>query len=117
MADTESVRGLGDRCQDKAAGRFGRDDAQRIRGRRWGVLQGGIRVSARQGGRWANRERLRASGRAGAQPHMHFAFVPIVESAVMTNDKAHPLRWTARDEEEESRPQGWNGQKGIPRAP
>lgn len=35
----------------------------------------------------------------GAQPHMHFAFVPIVESAVMTNDKAHPLRWTARDEE------------------
>lgn len=35
----------------------------------------------------------------GAEPHMHFAFVPIVESEVMTNDKAHPLRWTAKDEE------------------
>lgn len=35
----------------------------------------------------------------GAQPHMHFAFVPTVETAVMTNDKEHPLRWTAKDEE------------------
>lgn len=35
----------------------------------------------------------------GAEPHMHFAFVPVVESEVMTNDKAHPLRWTAKDEE------------------
>ena len=35
----------------------------------------------------------------GAQPHMHFAFVPTVETVVMTNDKEHPLRWTAKDEE------------------
>lgn len=34
----------------------------------------------------------------GAQPHMHFAFVPIVENVVMTNDKAHPLLWTDADE-------------------
>ena len=52
----------------------------------------------------------------GAQPHMHFAFVPIVESAVMTNDKAHPLRWTARDEEKN--PDHRAGTvKRIPRAP
>lgn len=35
----------------------------------------------------------------GAQPHMHFAFVPVVETAVMTNDKSKPLRWTKKDEE------------------
>lgn len=35
----------------------------------------------------------------GAQPHMHFAFVPVVETAVMTNDKSNPLRWTKKDEE------------------
>lgn len=35
----------------------------------------------------------------GAQPHMHFAFVPVVETAVMTNDKSQPLRWTKKDEE------------------
>lgn len=35
----------------------------------------------------------------GAQPHMHFAFVPVVEQPVMTNDKAHPLTWTRKDEE------------------
>ena len=34
----------------------------------------------------------------GAQPHMHFAFVPVVEQPVMTNDKAHPLTWTRKDE-------------------
>lgn len=34
----------------------------------------------------------------GAEPHMHFAFVPVVESEVMTNDKSRPLRWTAKDE-------------------
>lgn len=34
----------------------------------------------------------------GAEPHMHFAFVPIVETPVMTNDKTQPLRWTAKDE-------------------
>lgn len=35
----------------------------------------------------------------GAEPHMHFAFVPVVESEVMTNDKTQPLRWTKKDEE------------------
>ena len=35
----------------------------------------------------------------GAEPHMHFAFVPVVETAVMTNDKTQPLRWTKKDEE------------------
>lgn len=35
----------------------------------------------------------------GAEPHMHFAFVPVVETAVMTNDKSKPLRWTKKDEE------------------
>lgn len=35
----------------------------------------------------------------GAEPHMHFAFVPVVETAVMTNDKSQPLRWTKKDEE------------------
>ena len=35
----------------------------------------------------------------GAQPHMHFAFVPVVETVVMTNDKSKPLRWTKKDEE------------------
>lgn len=34
----------------------------------------------------------------GAEPHMHFAFVPSVETPVMTNDKSRPLRWTAKDE-------------------
>lgn len=34
----------------------------------------------------------------GAEPHMHFAFVPVVETAVMTNDKTQPLRWTKKDE-------------------
>lgn len=31
-------------------------------------------------------------------PHMHFAFVPRTEVAVMENDKSKPLRWTKRDE-------------------
>lgn len=35
----------------------------------------------------------------GAQPHMHFCFVPVVEVPVMTNDKSRPLRWTKRDEQ------------------
>lgn len=35
----------------------------------------------------------------GAEPHMHFAFIPVVETAVMTNDKSQPLRWTKKDEE------------------
>lgn len=35
----------------------------------------------------------------GAEPHMHFAFVPVVETVVMTNDKSQPLRWTKKDEE------------------
>lgn len=35
----------------------------------------------------------------GAEPHMHFAFVPVVETAVMTNNKSQPLRWTKKDEE------------------
>lgn len=35
----------------------------------------------------------------GAEPHMHFAFVPVVETEVMTNDKSQPLRWTKKDEE------------------
>lgn len=34
----------------------------------------------------------------GAQPHMHFAFVPVVETPVMTNDKTRPLLWTRADE-------------------
>lgn len=34
----------------------------------------------------------------GAEPHMHFAFVPVVETPVMTNDKTQPLRWTKADE-------------------
>lgn len=34
----------------------------------------------------------------GAQPHMHFAFVPVVDEPVQTNDKASPLLWTAADE-------------------
>lgn len=37
-----------------------------------------------------------------AEPHMHFAFVPVVESAVMTNDKSQPLRWTEEDEKKNS---------------
>lgn len=28
-----------------------------------------------------------------SQPHMHFAFIPIVQSPVMTNDKSRPLRY------------------------
>ena len=32
-----------------------------------------------------------------AQPHMHFAFVPVVEVPVMTNSK-EPLKWTEGDE-------------------
>ena len=32
-----------------------------------------------------------------AQPHMHFAFVPVVEVPVMTNSDV-PLKWTKRDE-------------------
>ena len=35
----------------------------------------------------------------GARPHMHFAFVPVVEVPVMTNDKTRPLRWRKKDEE------------------
>lgn len=35
----------------------------------------------------------------GARPHMHFAFVPVVDVPVMTNDKTRPLRWTEKDEE------------------
>lgn len=38
----------------------------------------------------------------GAEPHMHFAFVPVVETAVMTNDKSKPLRWTKKDEKKNS---------------
>lgn len=38
----------------------------------------------------------------GARPHMHFAFVPVVEVPVMTNDKTRPLRWTEKDEEKNS---------------
>lgn len=34
----------------------------------------------------------------GARPHMHFAFVPIVETPVMVNDKTQPLLWTKSDE-------------------
>ena len=34
----------------------------------------------------------------GAEPHMHFAFVPVVEIEVMTNDKTQPLLWTENDE-------------------
>lgn len=34
----------------------------------------------------------------GAQPHMHFAFVPVAETPVMTNDKTRPLLWTRADE-------------------
>lgn len=34
----------------------------------------------------------------GAQPHMHFCFVPVVETPVMANDKTQPLRWTRADE-------------------
>lgn len=34
----------------------------------------------------------------GARPHMHFAFVPIVETPVMVNDKTKPLLWTKGDE-------------------
>ena len=34
----------------------------------------------------------------GAEPHMHFALVPIVETEVMTNDKSQPLRWTEEDQ-------------------
>ena len=34
----------------------------------------------------------------GAEPHMHFAFVPVVEIEVMTNDKTQPLLWTESDE-------------------
>ena len=35
----------------------------------------------------------------GARPHMHFAFVPITETPVMTNDKSQPLIWTEKDQE------------------
>lgn len=34
----------------------------------------------------------------GAQPHMHFAFVPVVETPAMTNDKSQPVLWTEKDE-------------------
>lgn len=34
----------------------------------------------------------------GARPHMHFAFVPVVETPVMTNDKTRPLCWTEKDQ-------------------
>lgn len=32
------------------------------------------------------------------RPHMHFAFCPMVETVVTTNDKTRPLRWTEADE-------------------
>ena len=35
----------------------------------------------------------------GARPHMHFAFVPVTETPVMTNDKSQPLMWTEKDQE------------------
>lgn len=35
------------------------------------------------------------------QPHMHFAFVPRIESQVTKNDKSHPLRWTKKDQEKD----------------
>lgn len=33
-----------------------------------------------------------------ARPHMHFAFVPRVDTPEMTNDKSRPLLWTKADE-------------------
>lgn len=33
-----------------------------------------------------------------ARPHMHFAFVPRVDTPEMTNDKTRPLLWTKADE-------------------
>lgn len=30
--------------------------------------------------------------------HIHYGFLAVLESTVMTNDKTHPLRWTAADE-------------------
>lgn len=54
----------------------------------------------------------------GARPHMHFAFVPTVEQAVMTNDRTQPLLWTAKDErknpEHKAGTQKLDG-KGTPR--
>ena len=38
----------------------------------------------------------------GARPHMHFSFVPVVETPVMTNDKTKPLLWTKKDEHKNS---------------
>ena len=35
----------------------------------------------------------------GAEPHMHFAFVPVADVAAMTNDKTKPLLWSKKDEE------------------
>lgn len=35
----------------------------------------------------------------GAEVHMHFAFVPLVNIEVMTNDKTQPLKWTKKDEQ------------------
>lgn len=32
------------------------------------------------------------------QPHMHFAFSPLLKTPAMTNDKSRPLLWTKRDE-------------------
>lgn len=32
------------------------------------------------------------------QPHMHFAFCPLLRTPAMTNDKGRPLLWTERDE-------------------
>lgn len=36
-----------------------------------------------------------------SSPHMHFAFVPVCEQVVTTNDKSAPLRWTERDEKKD----------------
>lgn len=32
------------------------------------------------------------------QPHMHFAFSPLLKTPAMTNDKSRPLLWTKKDE-------------------
>lgn len=32
------------------------------------------------------------------QPHMHFAFSPLLRTPAMTNDKSRPLLWTKKDE-------------------
>lgn len=33
-----------------------------------------------------------------ARPHMHFAFVPRIDTPEMTNDKSRPLLWTEKDQ-------------------